>query len=224
MRGGELNAICTWSFGGKDTSENFAQGGKGGQIFDIAAGARPVNHYLYGDMNFPEPFNRNEDPDEFKPGRPTEPRQQIELDAYRSPGDKASRQTGWPLPDHTRSSYDDVGTSYHAQLTWLSKMEEAGTPFQKAYNEGMRRFRLASNFNPSRFVFLFDQTGDVATASEDEPRMPDEYKNVGIMGEFGEMNKSVMSFFDSHADYVQIEVHEANTEDYELYFRRRTDD
>ena len=58
----------------------------------------------------------------------------------------------------------------------------------------MRRARLASEYDPSgKFVFLHDQTADVVA-------------NFGnSVGDFGDLNKSVMSFMDGRVEYVLLQ-------------------
>jgi hypothetical protein len=229
FRNSELQSWCSWTYGGKDTSEHWARGQ--GQIHDIAAGARPLNQYLYGEIIFPTPVNRNEDWKNFKPGRPPEPRGEIELEAYRSPGDKVSYQHGsvnggpedgpkgsWPGRDYSISSYDDVGTSYHSNMYWWEPLlDQYDNDWTKAWFEGLKRLKLAGDFSTSTFVWMYDQTADVSANAVNT--FPD-----GIMGEFGELNKSVIGFYDGHVDYVSIVPGAPNTEDYQLHFVMPGDD
>lgn len=214
-----VNAICTWTYGGKDTSDEWV-----GQPFDISASARPLNAYLYPEIVFPLPKDGTYDWDDsdgtYKMGKPEDPRQAIETEAYRSPGDKISYQTDWPRPNFDVSSYDDVGTSYHTNLRWFDELEpEYG--FAKAFDVGIRRLEMAADFDTSRFVFIHDQTADIAT--QEDPRVMNLFPN-GIEGEFGEMNKSCMAFFDGHVEYLQLTLFEPNTQDYQLHFVMPGDD
>jgi len=214
-----VTAICTWTYGGKDTSENWASGQN--LAFDISASARPLNAYLYPEIVLPPPRAGTYDWDwrdgTYKMGKPDVPRQAIELEGYRSPGDKISYQNDWPKPDYEISSYDDVGTSYHTNLRWFYEMEElakyqGNNGWERAFDDGIRRMEMAADFDTSRFVFIHDQTADIST--QDDNRVPPE----GIMGEFGEMNKSCMAFFDGHVEYLQITLREPNTQEYQLHF------
>ena len=211
---GGVRAICTWTYGGKDTSENWATGGN--LPFDISASARPLNAYMYPEIVFPLPRAGTYDWDgsdgNFKMGKPADPRQAIETEGYRSPGDKISYQTDWPKANANISSYDDVGTSYHTNLRWFDELEPK-YGFSDAFDRGIRRLEMAADFNTSTFVFIHDQTADIATnlgAQGDWPQ--------GIMGEYGEMNKSCMAFYDGHVNYLKLELWAPNTKEYQLHF------
>jgi type II secretory pathway pseudopilin PulG len=206
---------CSWTYGGKDTTE-WWRGGRF-KVHDIAAGARPLNQYLYGEFTFPEPVNRKTDRDDFKPGFPGEPRQGIELEGFKSPGDKASYQQDWPKLNQELSSYDDVGTSYHYNMNWWYPVAAQNDTSVGAWRDGLTRLKLAANFNTSSFVTIYDQTADVVANA------PDVFPE-GIMGEFGDMNKSCMAFYDGHVDYTTVEVGKSNTRDYQLHFVRPSDE
>jgi len=231
LQGGQVDAICTWTYGGKDTSENWMQGNphRNSPVFDLAASGRPLNGYLYSEIPLPKPREGSYDWDandgNYKMGKPADPRGEVELEVYKSPGDKYSYQSDWPYGDDVTflSSYDDVGTSYHTNLRWFYEMLEVyDDDWTRTFNEGLRRIKMAGVFNTSTFVFMHDQTADIATQPKDE--LPEEYHDVGAMGEFGEMNRSVMTFMDAHVEYLQLTPHEANTDDYQLFFPRRGDD
>lgn len=237
VSGGLVNAIATWTYGGKDTSANWEIGNnyRNSAVFDIAASARPVNNYLYGEISFRPPRDGTYDWDgsdgNYKMGKPQDPRQQVELEVYKSPGDQYSYQSDWPYgaDDEPLSSYDDVGTSYHTNMRWFDPLVEeferrgfgGSEAFDKAYRAGQQRMKLASDFNTSTFVFIHDQTADIAT--QNDSRAQNAYPN-GIMGEFGEMNKSCMTFFDGHVEYLQLELWQANTQDYQLHMVLPGDD
>jgi prepilin-type N-terminal cleavage/methylation domain-containing protein len=209
--GSDQLAWCSWSYGGKDNSEAWERGR--GSIHDISGGARPVNQYLYPEIQFPELLNPLRDPNNYKPGRPYPgTRQQIELEAYRSPGDKISYQQNWPNQNPEISSYDDVGTSYHFNMAWWeSVLDQNNDDWIRSWRDGLNRLRIGATINTSTFVTLYDQTADVAANAEDAyPR--------GIMGEFGEMNKACMAFYDGHVEYLQVEVGEPNTKRYQMHF------
>jgi len=214
------NAICTWTYGGKDTSNYWQVGG--GAAFDLAASGRPINQYLYPNMVYPPPnFEQNTTTNyiQARTNR-TGARQAFEMEVYRSPGDKNTRQRQWPRPTFGTSSYDDIGTSYHTNLRWFFALRDQGLGFSPAYNEGMRRLRVGSSFNPSKFCFIHDQTADIVT--QDDAQVRSLYPG-GIEGEFGERNKSVMAFYDGHVSYLELELGVANTENYNLHFVFRSD-
>jgi prepilin-type processing-associated H-X9-DG protein len=97
--------------------------------------------------------------------------------------------------------------------------DELGFTHDQAFPKGVRRMELAADFNTSTFVFIHDQVADVATEPDAEPDWPE-----GVKGEYGEMNKSCMAFFDGHVEYLQVELWKANTQDYQLHFPRPGDD
>jgi len=213
IRGG----YCTWTYGGKDTSENFATGQN--RTFDISASGRPLNAYMYSNVTLPLPregtYDWNTRDTSYKIGKPAEPRGQIELEAFKSPGDKISYQNRWPRDDPSISSYDDVGTSYHFNVRWFDVLfDQYNRDFTKAWDTGIRRMELAADIDTSSFVFIHDQIADIATSGDPRPqrRYPE-----GIMGEYGEMNKSLMAFYDGHVGYKKITLWEPNTKEYQLH-------
>ena len=216
-----IGGICTWSYGGKDAGPNFNAAQR--RVFDLAASGRPVNQYLYPDFTYAPPAIAINNATSYTQARTNNTaRQQHELEVYRSPGDKASYQTNWPRPNLNTSSYDDVGTSYHTNLRWFDALRnDQGLAFSPAYVEGMRRLRIASSFSPSKFVIIHDQTADIVT--QDDATVRSLYPN-GIKGEYNELNKSVMAFYDGHVEYLPVELGAANTEDYNLHFVLRSDD
>lgn len=220
----DWNSWNTWGWGGKDPAQYW--GGGANRAHDIPAAVRPINQYLYPDLTFPPPQAGTvvNTATARIPGRTdSQTRQQIELEAFRSPGDKSTRQRAWPRPTLGTSSYDDVGTSYHTNIRWYDYLRAEVTPpldAQTAYREGMRRLRVGSSFQPSKFVFLHDQTADIVT--QNDSRVRSIYPN-GIEGDFGEDNKSVMAFFDGHADYLELELQQVSGEYYTLIFEFPSD-
>lgn len=215
-----IGGFSTWAYGGIDNDIYW----KNTVTFDLAASGRPLNNYLYPDMEYPEPRFGFDNANFYQADRVTTNsnlRQNIQLEVFKAPGDKTTRQRNWPLASEGISSYEDVGTSYHTNIKWHEVLEAEGNNFSEAYNEGTRRMRLASSFNPSRFVYIYDQAGDIVT-SEDSRRIS--LLPNGIEGDYGEMNKGVMAFFDGHVRYLPIELGKANTEDYNLHMTLRSDD
>jgi len=209
---GNVRAICTWTYGGKDTSENWTGSNA---PFDISASARPLNAYLYPDFIFTPPREGTYDwkwkDGSYKMGKPQEPRQQVETEAYKSPGDQISYQTDWPKANYDLSSYDDVGTSYHTNLRWFDALRDQ-YGFSGAFDRGIRRMELAADFSTSTFVFIHDQIADISTNLGAKSTWPE-----GIMGEYGEMNRSIMAFHDGHVEYLNVTLWEPNTKDYQLH-------
>ncbi|TVQ63922.1 MAG: type II secretion system protein [Phycisphaerales bacterium] len=230
------SGISSWTYGGKFNARrifnDYWQGYAGG-IFDVCPNDRPLNFYLYPDFDVPGPVNGFWGiPGSGARSAQTALRERVELEVYRSPGDQATYQRNTaqqfynnPVPDFTlrRGSYDDVGTSYHANLRWLEALRDAnpsqfggGNPnFTRGIIEGLRRLKLAANFDTSRFVFMYDQTMDLV-ANSNNP-------NLQLMGEFNQVNRAVAGFLDGHVEYLDVIPGEANTDGYRLHFPRRGD-
>ncbi|QYU65999.1 prepilin-type N-terminal cleavage/methylation domain-containing protein [Leptolyngbya sp. 15MV] len=217
----------TWTFGGKNCNAqapdviDWAFNGFG----DFSAFARPLNRYLYPDLQIPEPPGFGLAGTVWRSGNPevTE-RRNLQLPVFKSPGDRVSfqgssggnsgAQYGRPHPRGV-SSYDSVGTSYHFSSAWFNVLTGSpaaggeGLPFWTAWNEGIRRIRLAAENDPSnKFVWMHDQTADVVTndpIGNPSGTYPHPQANPTIrtryIGEFGEANKSVMAFLDGRAEY-----------------------
>jgi prepilin-type N-terminal cleavage/methylation domain-containing protein len=194
----------TWCYGGKNNYIGWATSMSG--AFDEAAMARPLNEYLYSEIAMDKPPGYQNvgggSTWTFYGGNPTAAdRDALQMPAYRSPGDKITYQgtvppiTAYGTPNAARSSYDDVGTSYHINMKWWDQIYgHVTTDFTAAYNEGVRREKLASEYDPTdKFVWIHDQTSDVVA-------------NFGSsMGEFGDPNKSVMAFLDGRAEYNKLQ-------------------
>ncbi|MFG0326863.1 MAG: prepilin-type N-terminal cleavage/methylation domain-containing protein [Phycisphaerales bacterium JB037] len=210
------NALwCTWNYGGKNNSAYWGSGG-----FDHAAAKRPLNEFVYPDIVFNQTrlIGRPYDTD----------REVLQLPLFRSPGDTITYQrlNPYPTPDYTleNGSYDDVGTSYHMNMKWWSELTQIQpwsqyqfggyTNHVKVLREGMRRMAQANNFSSSKFAWITDQTGDIVTF---DPQRRD------WVGEFGDINKSVIGFLDGHAGYVRMQPGAAFTNDYQFFFEKRSD-
>jgi prepilin-type N-terminal cleavage/methylation domain-containing protein len=184
----------TWNYGGKNTS-TFWQTSNGG-VFDESAYCRPLNAYTYPTIEIDVPTGHSGAHDGRGHAHGTasaQDREKIQMPVFKSPGDRATCQRAWPNPDPTISSYDDVGTSYHINMKWW---DQAGLPaaFTAKYLEGVRRIKLASEFDPTnKFVWIHDQTSDIVANAPQN--------SVGYMGEFGEKNKSVHAYLDGRVTY-----------------------
>lgn len=188
----------TWNYGGKNCDKwwqtNIPYG-------DDPAYVRPINANLYSEIVLEKPAGYSASVVNGQvnliPGTPSDQdRDQVEMPAFRSPGDKATRQRVWPNPTNEVTSYDDVGTSYHLNMRWFYQQELASLGFTPRYKEGVRRIKLASEFDPSnKFVWIHDQTSDIVANSA---------PNTKTMGEFGDFNKSVMAYLDGRAQYNNV--------------------
>ena len=220
---GSVGGWCTWSYGGKNAS-TYWRSAFGG-VFDEPAFTKPLNPYVYPELTLATPTGYNPVPTGFEEGNPSEnDRVAVEMPAFRSPGDKKTHQRNWPTANTEFSSYDDVGTSYHVNMRWwsagdMSRFSEWGPPplrYPKGsarWEEGMKRFRQAEFFDPAKMVWIHDQTADVV-ANDSQGR--------DWMGEFNEKNKSVMAFYDGHAEYLYIEPKDPRNPDANLTTEKYT--
>jgi prepilin-type N-terminal cleavage/methylation domain-containing protein len=192
-------AMSSWCYGGMDTSDWWATRYSG--WYDYPAIIRPLNPYLYPNIDF------GPQPTDLYP-RPVN-RQALDLSVYRSPGDKLTYQRNWPAPTPGISSYQDVGTSYHANLTWFYYLfnqiqirpGETTTQYNlRVIKDISRRFTVARDLDSSKFVVIHDQIADVVANNELTPVQT----RCRYPGEFGGINKSVMAFLDGHASYLEI--------------------
>jgi prepilin-type N-terminal cleavage/methylation domain-containing protein len=201
---GKVDGWDSWAFGGKNNNTRW------GKMFDEPAYCRPLNPYLYPDVVIEPPPDFSENP--YNEGIPSDDqRLALELPVFRSPGDKTTYQFGFPYPkpDQSLSSYDDVGTSYHANMRWWEELNGLPLDFVGKFEEGMRRIKLAANFDTTKFVWVHDQIADI---------VPNDPQNRDWMGEFGDVNKAVMAFLDGHASYVKMEAGAASGPEYNFYF------
>ncbi len=197
----------TWSYGGKWCNQRW-QGVNAG-LFDQSPKRRPINTYIYPDLQTDDV--------------PTlQTRAALELPLFRSPGDKISYQyqNPYPTPDYTLSSYDDVGTSYHSNMRWWDQLQAANPSrpredtwvyWNRLLKIGMLRMDQAANFDPTKFVWMHDQTGDIVAHDT---------RRRNWMGEFGDRNKSVMTFMDGHTDYIELSPGQASGIGYTFTFPR----
>ena len=192
---------CTWSYGGKNPDSFWYTAYAG--AFDIEAADRPLNVYVYPEVPCYAP------PPPARLGPTAVERKQLQLDVYKSPFDTISYQHGnFNDPNGPMgigiSSYDDVGTSYHFNVKWWDQLEgrfstSGGVSgFDRAFNFGCDRLKLSDAFQPSRMVWLNDQTSDVV-ANNPNPNF--KLKNSNTCGD---INKSIMGFMDGHAGYHKV--------------------
>jgi prepilin-type N-terminal cleavage/methylation domain-containing protein len=205
----------TWHYGGKNCDvfwQTYVAAG-----FDEHAYTRPLNDYLYSGLSLEKPAGYVNtgvgtststvgDPRFWTLNRGTllpAQRDAVQMPAYRSPGDKATKQRAWPQETPGITSYDDVGTSYHINMKWWDQVTNPPLPGDQVhrFDAGVRRIRLASEFDPTnKFVWIHDQTADVV-ANQGSGPIP---LRPQFMGEFGEKNKSVMGYLDARAEYNKM--------------------
>jgi prepilin-type N-terminal cleavage/methylation domain-containing protein len=207
---GQINSWDTWNYGGRNAQpawDTYANSFG----FNETAYSRPLNEYLYPDVKIDRP------PGYVNIGAPATwnlnvgneagvaDRDIIQLPCFHSPGDKITYQgtpgSGIPYgrPDASHSSYDDVGTSYHLNMKWWTQQNLAQfTNWRQRFDEGIRRLRLATEFDPTgKFVWIHDQTCDVVNYTP--------VQNEKVPGEFGDYNKAVQAFLDGRAEYNRVQ-------------------
>jgi prepilin-type N-terminal cleavage/methylation domain-containing protein len=204
----------TWYYGGKNCDIWWPTGSA--PYGDEKAYWRPLNEYLYSGLTIDKPAGSiNTGKGTSPSGNPTagywnftqgtlQANQRLtpEMTAYRSPGDTVTCQRAeWPFPTPgAPSSYDDVGTSYHMNMKWW---DQTSGNFTVRYDYGVRKVRLASEFDPTnKFVWIHDQTTD--RAANDPQAVGPVPNRRQHMGEFGEKNKSVMGYLDARAEYNKV--------------------
>jgi len=200
----------TWAFGGKNNHAWWA--GYHDGLYDEPAFTRPLNPYLYSSLQIPEPIGYQRDPyikGVVAPGD----RDILEMPVFRSPGDVVSHQRTRYEASTDLSSYEDVGTSYHVNMSWLEELQKNGN-LVEAYEAGLKRLRTGASLNPATFVWLEDQFGRLIIESPSGPPGSDD----GWRGEFGGSNRSVSAFLDGHSEYVERIPGEAVGPGYALEF------
>jgi prepilin-type N-terminal cleavage/methylation domain-containing protein len=211
---GQTNAWDTWVYGGKNCEGPQVGSDSGpltwGAIFDVPAYCRPLNAYLYPEVVLDVPTGHvgEHTGGVHTHALPSNPdRTHVQMPVFSSPGDKATCQgPQWPNPAPERgSSYHEVGTSYHINMKWGDQPDLPGGAIQPGqwpgnptftlrYNEGVRRIRLSSEFDPTnKFVFIHDQTTDRAANAFNSTDK--------FLGEFGDFNKSCHAYLDGRASY-----------------------
>jgi len=200
-------AWCSWVFGGTYGSDYWRY-----RSYDHPPSDRPLNEYIT-DVRFYE-HNKTANWWDIEPEQ-----RNLPLLIFRSPGDVSSWQRSYPSLNESISSYEDVGTSYHANMKWFFPLRDEMpqfTPGSRVYAEGLRRLRMGTDFNPSKLAFIYDQTIDVVQADGDPRDRSDR-----LPGEFGDDNKGVIGFLDGHAVYLTIEPRENFSTEVDFIFTPR---
>lgn len=204
-----FQGVASWSFGGKE-NDGFWFGYTGG-AFDYESVDRPINRYVNDSITYPYA-----DLPTTRIPATAEVRRNFQMEVFKDPSDKFSLQQEWDYNTQAAnvgrlrpsralttgefiSSYDDVGTSYHMNFKWFGRVlaaTQGANAFGRAWFRGMRLFRNAEGINPSKFVFIHDQYTDLVANSNST-----QYQ---LVNGFGDRNKSVMGYFDGHADYKTV--------------------
>jgi type II secretory pathway pseudopilin PulG len=208
---GTLGGYDTWHVGGKNSHIEWQTRYNG--LFDESAYSRPLNVYLYPNVNIPVPaayVNTGSGSTwNFWTGHPTpEDRLSLDLPIFRSPGDRTSYQSSWPNPG-PRSGYDDVGTSYMVNMSWYFQpdLQQFSMP-QRMLPGTQRMSAIAGTKHSTRFIWMADQTMELAFHGAPGSVRP---------GEFGGANRSAVGYLDGRAAYIEIIPQTPITEAYTLH-------
>lgn len=180
--------LCSYNYGGKSTSDFWETHTGKSYAHD-----RPLNRYLYPDLSLKQPRGTA-----------------LELEVFRCPSDIGTYQRAFwrgGAIDYTTTSYDDVGTSFHANIKWWyrARHPRASRSHLERWQYTQWALRRAAANEPSRFVWNHDQTTDYLM-----------YHPEGKLGDHGEKNRSIMAFMDGHVDYVEVIPRVFNTKKYHL--------
>jgi len=192
-------AFCSWTYGGKTTSDFWISYGMGTyRRVDQA----PLNPYV-------DPEHTLKDP-------PTGQGPKVELPSYRCPSDPGTLQRDFwnssTRPNPVATCYDDVGTSYQLNVQWwyeaLRRNTQGGTSGQ-LWLRYEKAFAISNFRHPSRFAWLYDQSMDFIAVGGYEK-----------LGDHGGHNKATAAFMDGHVTYLTVTPKAAETTDYTLFLER----
>lgn len=243
-------AYCSWMFGGATTHPYWArrraqwssplQDKTGGfnriptQLAFEAGYGRPhdlpgLNTYIYPELiTYYEPAPRSSHP----LATSTTPAERKELEIFNCPSDvstfqRSFSQLSYRSPEEVRntsiSTYDDVGTSYQLNISWVISMKQEypfrsfplapGENYTEAiYEKGLDMFRAGSARVPNNFAWLKDEVADVITSYA-----------WSMTGMHGGTNRTKLAFFDGSVRYLEVKPGELNTGTYSLAFRDTVD-
>ena len=195
----DIIAWCSWTFAGGNCSKAWA----GSAYFDVHAADRPMNSWLYPDVD----FANTAPPLGIRLAPTSNDRTASLTPVLRDPSDKIGHQQRWTHTGHPDtwtnnnpaiSCYQDVGTSYQYNAKWFDQLYPSPLPFGKAFLAGCKRLAVGEGYNPSKLVWLTDENADVAINNW-TPGTSLRYKNS-----FGDINKAMLSFMDGHSAYVTV--------------------
>lgn len=196
--GTSMEGWCNWVFGGKNNNGFWAT-----RQFDVEAADRPLNPYVIPDEFFyAPPF-----PARLPAAHPSRATAQAPM--FNDPGDLASYERNWPIPTKSINGYNDVGTSYLFNVAWWDQIP-GGLPFQQRFLEGSRRIAAGEGVDPSRFVWLTTQVGDILSVHTS--------RSYRITNAYGDVNTEPLLFMDGHVSYERITPTVHSTSRYTFWF------
>ena len=189
-------AFITWGGWGKFGGTFWLQDGG---IFDIPPNRRPLNPYLFSGA-LPGPNDANVERGGFQ------------LPGFKDPSDKVGHQQTWDAfapsfgvdtPNTDQSScYNDVGTSYLAQVKWFFQTlnylqsRQGSGDWMAAWRMGVQRIKTGDSFIPSRFIWVNDENCDITINQVSD--------TAQVKNGYGDINKAAVAFIDGHARYMSI--------------------
>jgi len=192
-----------WSVGGKFNSTFF----QGMGPVDIPPQWRYLTPYTSPEslLTRAEPFNLATD-------QATPNRENYQFEMWRAPADKRSMWRNWASGgafnvDGAVSAYDDVGSSFQQNYVWhtLFRLSNNENFAQTVATLDRANAKLrVEGFQPAKFVVMSDQTAWIIINDPQGRQWKSDY---------GDNMKSVMGFYDGHADYVQMERRPATPDD-----------
>lgn len=178
---------CGWSFAGKNNAGWWQSTSWLTRFFDVEAADRPLNSYLYPKMVFHAPTPPAQLPAD------SEFRLTEQAPLNRDPADSWSNQRSWPNTTKGISTYDDIGTSYLWTSSWWRQLVSI-SQWEDRMNAGTARLAAGTGITPSRYVWCADPFASLVPEASGATTM--------IRNWYGDMNKSVMLFYDGHTDYL----------------------
>lgn len=189
----EVNAVCTWSYAGKNN--NGAWTTAPSRWADVEAADRPMNQYIIDidwDQDTPAAATQQQLP-------PTSSLRNAEAKVFKDPSDKISHQYSWPKPNpanQQRSCYDDVGNTYQFNLKYWDQPDlRRISDWTSRMRFATQRLAVADTFNPSKFVWVNDQYADVVV---------NQGAKFQLLNGYGDVNKSLLGFMDGHGAYNTV--------------------
>lgn len=189
--GQSLSAWATWSFGGKNCNAFWFN--SFGGFFDVEAADRPLNQYVYPGFTYTAP----PPPQRLPANSPARLSQQGKV--YQDPADLVGHQQNWPNANPASggrpplSCYDDIGTSYHQNMSWDDQLASRISNFTARFNEGTRRMAVGQGVDPARFVTYHDEWAAIVLNRSAPFSAP---------GNHGVTNASPSLFYDGHAALI----------------------
>lgn len=175
--------VCSWRYGGK-TSHDYWRTDDEGILF-LRVTERPFNEYLLGGETMPD----------VTVGSAII--QRTEVPVLRCPSDRASHQrmfdVGGEKDVASISSYDDIGTSYHANLHALFDLVVETSGDRRAVWETVVRTFVRDTLmrHVSEVTMFYEDPMDWAL-----------HDGTQEIGNHGKLNRHACGYLDGHADYL----------------------